>query len=131
LNLRRGRSLLGSWLGGGSIRGYTRPVTSCSLSARSPQRYSALDCLVRLLLQPVLDWISARLPDINFPSIPWPDIPLPDIDLPDLALPTWLQVIIGTAKFWLPVLVAIGVAVAEVRRRRAKAVGEGHRDAHR
>jgi hypothetical protein len=97
--------------------------------------------LVRLLLRPVLDWISARLPDINFPSIPWPsipwpsipwpDIPLPDIDLPDLALPTWMQVIIGTAKFWLPVLIAIGVAVAEVRRRRAKAAGEGDRDAHR
>jgi hypothetical protein len=56
---------------------------------------------------------------------------LPHIDLPDLALPTWLRVIIGTAKFWLPVLIAIGVAVAEVRRRRAKAARERDGDAHR
>jgi hypothetical protein len=95
-----------------------------------------LGLLVRLLLQPLLDWITARLPDINlpsipWPSIPWPDIPFPDIDLPDLALPTWMRVIIGTAKFWLPVLIAIGVAVAEVRRRRAKAAGERDGDAHR
>jgi len=93
-----------------------------------------LAVLVRLLLQPVLDWISAWLPDIDLPSIPWPDIPWPDIrwpdiDLPELALPPWLLVIIGTAKFWVPVLIAIGVAVAEVRRRRAAAAREGDRDA--
>jgi hypothetical protein len=91
---------------------------------------------IRLLLQPVLNWISDRLPQIDLPSIPWPDIPwpdipLPDIDLPELALPPWLRVIIGTAKFWLPVLIAIGVAIAEVRRRRAKAAREGDSDAHR
>jgi hypothetical protein len=56
---------------------------------------------------------------------------LPDINLPELALPVWLRVIIGTAKFWLPVLIAIGVAVAEVRRRRAKAERAGDSDAHR
>jgi hypothetical protein len=39
--------------------------------------------------------------------------------------------IIGTAKFWLPVLIAIGVAAAEVRRWRAKAAGERDSDAHR
>jgi hypothetical protein len=60
------------------------------------------------------------------PSIPWPDI-----DLPDLAVPSWLRVILGTAKFWLPVLIAIGVAMAEIRRRRALAAREGNRDAHR
>ena len=95
-----------------------------------------LGLLVRLLLQPVLDWIRDRLPEIDLPSIPWPDIPwpdipLPDIDLPDLAMPSWLRVIIGTAKFWLPVLIAIGVAVAETRRRRARAAREGDSDAHR
>ncbi len=89
-----------------------------------------LGVLVRLLLQPVVGWIRDRLPQIDlpsipWPSIPWPDIPMPDIDLPDLVLPPWLRVIIGTAKFWLPVLIAIGVAVAEVRRRRAKAAREG------
>ena len=95
-----------------------------------------LGLLVRLLLQPVLDWIKDRLPEIDLPSIPWPDIPwpdipLPDIDLPDLGMPSWLRVIIGTAKFWLPVLIAIGMAVAETRRRRAKAAREGDSDAHR
>jgi hypothetical protein len=40
-------------------------------------------------------------------------------------------VIIGTGKFWLPVLIAIGVAVAEIRRRRAAAARDGNRDAHR
>jgi hypothetical protein len=95
-----------------------------------------LGLLLRLLLQPVLDWIRDRLPEIDLPSIPWPDIPwpdipLPDIDLPDLAMPSWLRVIIGTAKFWLPVLIAIGVAVAETRRRRARAAREGDSDAHR
>ena len=95
-----------------------------------------LGLLVRLLLQPVLDWIKDRLPEIDLPSIPWPDIPwpdipLPDIDLPDLGMPSWLRVIIGTAKFWLPVLIAIGMAVAETRRRRAKPAREGDSDAHR
>ena len=94
-----------------------------------------LALFVRLLLQPVLEWVTDRLPDIDLPSIPWPDIqwpdlPLPDIDLPELAVPVWLRVIIGTAKFWLPVLIAIGVAVAEVRRRRAKARRAGDSDAH-
>jgi hypothetical protein len=89
-----------------------------------------LGLLVRLLLQPVLDLIEDRLPEIDLPSIPWPDIPwpdipLPDFDLPDLAMPSWLRVIIGTAKFWLPVLIAIGVAVAETRRRRARAARGG------
>jgi hypothetical protein len=95
-----------------------------------------LAVFVRLLLQPVLDWIADRLPDIELPSIPWPDIdlpsiPWPDIDLPELAVPSWLRVILGTAKFWLPVLIAIGVAMAEIRRRRAAAAREGNRDAHR
>jgi hypothetical protein len=57
--------------------------------------------------------------------------PWPDVDLPELALPAWLRVIIGTAKFWLPVLIAIGVAVTETKRRRAAATREGDRDAHR
>jgi hypothetical protein len=95
-----------------------------------------LAVFVRLLLQPVLDRIADRLPNIELPSIPWPDIdwpsiPWPDIDLPELAVPSWLQVIIGTGKYWLPVLIAIGVALAEIRRRRAAAAREGNRDAYR
>jgi hypothetical protein len=63
-------------------------------------------------------------------DIPWPRIPWPDIDLPELALPPWLRIIIGSAKFWLPVLIAIAVAVAETRRRAAHSQAK-HRDAHR
>jgi hypothetical protein len=79
----------------------------------------------------VLDWITDRLPDIDLPSIPWPDIdlpsiPWPDIDLPELAVPSWLRVVLGTAKFWLPVLLAIGVTMAEIRRQRAAADREGN-----
>ena len=48
-----------------------------------------LGLLVRLLLQPVLDWIKDRLPEIDLPSIPWPDIPWPDIPLPNSIFPTW------------------------------------------
>ena len=95
-----------------------------------------LGLLIRLLLQPVLEWIRDRLPEIDLPSIPWPnipwpEIPWPDIDLPDLTMPSWLRVIIGTAKFSLPVLIAIGVTVAETRRRRARAGRKGDSDAHR
>ena len=43
-----------------------------------------LGLLVRLLLQPVLDWVTPWLPDINLPSIPSPSIPWPDIPLPDI-----------------------------------------------
>lgn len=95
-----------------------------------------LAVFARLLLQPVLDWIGDPLPYIDLASIPWPDIdlpsiPWPDIDLPELAVPSWLSVILGTAKFWLPVLIAIGVAMAEIRRRRAAAARERNRDANR
>lgn len=78
-----------------------------------------------VLLDRIVEWIIRRMPDIDLPavplpkvdlpSIPWPDIPLPD--LPDMALPGWLQAIMKTAKYWVPILIAIGVAVEEVRRR--------------
>jgi hypothetical protein len=80
----------------------------------------------QLILSSVIQWIVEHLPDmdlprlplpdLDLPSIPWPDIPLPD--LPDVALPPWLAVILATAKYWIPILIAIGVAVQEVRKRR-------------
>ncbi|HZG92538.1 MAG TPA: hypothetical protein VEZ42_20195, partial [Pseudonocardia sp.] len=82
---------------------------------------------IKLLLQPVLTWLRGLLPDFDLPSIPWPDIdlpeiPWPDIDLPDLpAAPGWLQALLDTAKFWGPVLAAVGLAVREVQRRRRPA----------
>ena len=56
-----------------------------------------------------------------------PDIPWPDLDLPDWSLPGWLAAVLASKKYWFPILVAIGVAVAEVRRRRRRDAewGEG------
>jgi hypothetical protein len=80
------------------------------------------------LLRPFFDWLRGLLPDIDLPEIPWPDIPWPAIDLPDLHAPGWLLVLLGTAKFWAPILVAIGAAVVEVRRRRRAAARRGGHD---
>jgi hypothetical protein len=92
---------------------------------------------IRLLVQPVISWLLALLPDLDLPAIPWPDIDLPDIpwpdlDLPDLSVPGWLLVLVGTAKYWGPILVGVGLAVAEVRRRRRAAArqDEEGRGAH-
>lgn len=81
--------------------------------------------LAQLLLRRVVGWIAERLPHVDPPSIPWPDvdlpsIPWPDIDLPDLRLPGWLLAVMATAKYWVPILVAVGLAVREVRKRTSK-----------
>ncbi len=94
---------------------------------------------LRLLVQPLLDWLlgllrpffawlRGLLPDIDLPDIPWPDIPWPDIDLPDLHAPGWLLLLLATAKFWGPILVAIGAAVVEVQRRRRAAARRSGQD---
>ena len=57
------------------------------------------------------------LPDI---SLPLPDLSLPSLPLPDARLPAWLAAVLGTAKFWLPVLVGLVATIAEMRRRRAR-----------
>ncbi len=96
-----------------------------------------LSAFVQVLLQPLVSWIlgvlrSVPWPDVDLPDIPWPRIPWPDIDLPDLAVPGWLLFLVGTAKFWGPVLAATGLAVLEVRRRRRSADRtEEDRGAHR
>lgn len=83
--------------------------------------------LVQLFLQWILGWIIELLPDIawpdiDLPSIPWPDIDLPE--LPDITVPGWLLAIISTAKYWVPILFAIGLAAREARRRSGKNSGK-------
>ena len=107
-----------------------------------------LAVLLQALVRPVLRWLASLvpdvdlpLPDLDLPSIPWPDVDLPDLHLPDLAVPGWLAAVLATAKFWGPVLVGIGLAVAEVRRKRRRAAapaagagpadGDDGGDAHR
>ncbi len=93
----------------------------------------------QLILSGVVDWVTERLPRFDWPSIPWPDIdlqsiPWPDIDwpdLPDVTLPGWLLAVVGTAKYWVPILIAIGLAAKEVERRKTKQGGGSRRDAHR
>jgi hypothetical protein len=62
--------------------------------------------------------------------LPFPDLPLPDVDLPglpgpDLSPPGWLAAILGTAKFWVPILIGALVALGELERRRRREAGEG------
>lgn len=67
---------------------------------------------IQLILRGVVNWITERLPRFDLPSLPWPDIDLPSIpwpDLPDFALPGGLLAVAGTAKYWVPILVAIGL----------------------
>ncbi|RKS73500.1 hypothetical protein BZB76_4193 [Actinomadura pelletieri DSM 43383] len=82
-----------------------------------------LGLLVRALLR-ALPSPDVRLPGVDLPSIPRPDIPWPDVpwpDPPDVSVPPWVTVILATAKFWGPILVAVGVTVREARRRRRQA----------
>ncbi len=58
------------------------------------------------------------LPSIPWPDIPWPDISLPDISLPGWSLPGWVQEVLDLLKFVFPVVLALVIARAEIRRRR-------------
>ena len=65
------------------------------------------------------DWhLRIPWPHIDWPDVPWPDIaiPWPDWQLP--SLPEWLRELMARLKYVWPVLLAAGLAHAEVRRRR-------------
>jgi hypothetical protein len=65
------------------------------------------------------DWHLPRIPrpDLPWPDLSWPNLPWPDVELPDWSLPGWLAAVLATKRYWFPVLVAIAVALAEIRRR--------------
>ncbi|MFC9974593.1 hypothetical protein ACFVH6_27185 [Spirillospora sp. NPDC127200] len=69
---------------------------------------------------PDMPWpdVHIPMPDVDLPSIPWPDVDLPDIPWPDWHMPGWLKAILGTTKYWVPILIAIGMAVGEYDRRK-------------
>ncbi|NNM46842.1 hypothetical protein [Knoellia koreensis] len=69
---------------------------------------------------PDIPWPDIPWPSIDLPDIPWPSIDLPSIPWPDWSLPGWLDPVLDAARFVLPVLVAIGVAMGEVKRRQAQ-----------
>jgi hypothetical protein len=64
------------------------------------------------LRPPRIDLPTVRLPDL--PRIPFPDLP----EVPRPHPPAWLLAVLQSRTYWAPVLLAIVVAVAEVRRRR-------------
>ncbi|NEK59240.1 hypothetical protein GCU56_15345 [Geodermatophilus sabuli] len=107
-----------------------------------------LAVLLQALVRPLLQWLAGLVPSVDLPAIPWPDVDLPSIpwpdvdwpDLPDVSLPGWLLAVLATAEYWGPVLVAVVLAVREVRRKRRgpaaregreAPVGEDGVDAHR
>jgi hypothetical protein len=59
-----------------------------------------------------------RLPDIDFPDLPIPSIPFPD--LPNITMPGWVGSIADVAKYVVPVLIALAVTQAEIKRRAAR-----------
>lgn len=76
--------------------------------------------------------LAALLPHVDLSGIPVPDLHigkpswwpefspwgrLPDL-LPDLEVPDWVRRVLQSAKFWLPALIAVGVAGQEYERRR-------------
>ena len=77
------------------------------------------------LINPVIDWISERMPDvdipwpdISLPSIPWPDITLPSINLPEVDLPGWVEFLLEYSKVWIPLLIGVALAMVAVRHSR-------------
>lgn len=77
------------------------------------------------LINPVIDWITERMPDvdipwpdISLPSIPWPDITLPSINLPEVDLPGWVEFLLEYSKVWIPLLIGVALAMVAVRHSR-------------
>ena len=78
------------------------------------------------LFHAVLAWLpDLRLPDIDFPDLPIPSIPFPD--LPDITMPGWVGSIADVARYVVPVLIALAVTQAEIKRRAARG-GRGDAD---
>jgi hypothetical protein len=74
-----------------------------------------------------IGFLIRLLPGISLPlpSVDLPDIPLPDIDPPSLELPGWLQAILASKIYWLPIVLGLVIALREWRRRRAAGTHPG------
>jgi hypothetical protein len=71
------------------------------------------------ILHAVLAWLpDVRWPDVDFPDLPIPSIPFPD--LPDITMPGWVGAVPGVAKYVVPVVIALAVTQAEIKRRATK-----------
>jgi hypothetical protein len=65
---------------------------------------------------------SIPLPDVDLPRIELPDIPWPAIELPSIEVPEWVKTVMRTKPYWLPIVIGIALAVAELRRRKRRNV---------
>jgi hypothetical protein len=81
--------------------------------------------VARVVVPILLSVLAVRLafsfdwPDLNLPSLPSPDLPsIPLPSPPDVTLPGWLRWILEHAHYVIPVLLAFGLAQAEIKRRR-------------
>lgn len=83
--------------------------------------------LLRSLL-PRIDW--SWLPEIPtgwIPDLSWIPDPFGWLweKLPDVTLPAWVRDVAASWKLWGPVVIAIGVALQEVDRRKKKQAATG------
>lgn len=84
---------------------------------------------VLLALVAVRFAISLPFPHLGLPSIPRPDLPrVPLPDLPDWSPPGWVRATLDAARYVVPVLIAWGIARAEIRRRREQDRRRNRRD---
>jgi hypothetical protein len=95
-----------------------------------PNRYAGLAALggATKVLIPILltfvvvhvainiPWPHVPFPDL--PSVPWPDVPTPN--LPDWHVPDQVWWVLDKAKYVWPVVVAVVIARAEIKRRRGR-----------
>ena len=131
----------------------TRPTWLAWLKREQPEVYAArhvaravgevtfaalgIGAILRSLL-PRIEW--GWLPDITWTWLP--DIDLPRIPdplgwlasrlwalLPDIGVPAWALTVLRSTRWWMPVLIAVLVAVREVDKRRA-ATDDDHADRH-
>jgi hypothetical protein len=74
-----------------------------------------------------IGFLIRLLPDVSLPlpSLDLPDLPLPDIDPPSLELPGWLQAILASKIYWLPIVLGLVIALREWRRRRSAGTHPG------
>ncbi len=59
------------------------------------------------------------LPEIHLPAIDLPDLPsIPFPDLPSIVVPDWIRAILQSKPYWLPIVIGVVLASAELKRRR-------------
>ncbi len=91
------------------------------------------------LLLPRLDLPSVDLPSVNLPSINHPDwlryldpgywLSRLGLSRPNVSVPGWIETVLECKQFWLPLVIAVVIALGEIGRRRMRdAEREAQRD---